>query len=333
VDLPRLAALTHGFVGADLEALAREAAMRALRRILPAIDFGGEGVPYERLMALEVQHDDFMQALAEVEPSAIREIFTEVPDVTWDDIGGLDAIKQLLRETIEWPLRHPALFEQAGIRPPHGILLHGPPGTGKTLLAKALARRSEANFISIKGAQLLSMYVGESEKAVREVFRKARQAAPCIIFFDELDALAPRRGGVGENSVSERVVAQLLTEIDGIEELRGVVVLGATNRADLIDPALLRPGRFDFVVDLPPPDVETRQAILAIHTRHMPLAPDVDLARLAAETDGAVGADLEGRCRRAALLAIREFLAAADPAQETPDVSGLLVRAAHFAEG
>jgi transitional endoplasmic reticulum ATPase len=307
VDLQRLAGVTHGFVGADLEALSREAAMSALRRLMPDIDFAQAQIPYEKLMTLDVTMDDFLAALAEVEPSAIREVFTEVPDVGWADVGGLEEVKQLLIEAVEWPLRHTPLFQHAGIRPSKGILLYGAPGTGKTLLAKALARESEVNFIAVKGPQILSMWVGESERGVREVFRKARQAAPCIVFLDELDALAPRRGGA-DSQVAERVVSQLLTELDGIEELKGVVVLAATNRVDRLDPALLRPGRFDFLVELPVPDREARLAILRVHTRNMPLAGDVDLDVLAVETEGLVGADIEGLCRRAALLAIREFL-------------------------
>jgi transitional endoplasmic reticulum ATPase len=308
VALDRLAAISHGFVGADLEALAREAAMAALRRLLPEIDFSQAHIPAEKLLALEVTGDDFAAALAEVEPSAIREVFTEVPDVGWDDVGGLEEVKRQLVEAVEWPLRHARLFARAAVTPPRGILLHGPPGTGKTLLAKALARQSEANFISVKGPQLLTMYVGESERAVREVFRKARQAAPCIIFFDEIDSLAPVRGA-GDAGTTERVVAQLLAELDGIEELKGVFVLAATNRADRVDPALLRPGRFDDLIALPPPDRQARHQILAVHARRMPLAADVSLDALADATDGYVGADLAGLCRRAALLAIREELA------------------------
>lgn len=308
VDLEQLAAITHGFVGADLAALCREAAMSALRRLMPDIDFAQARIPYDKLIALDVTMDDFLAALAEVEPSAIREVFTEVPDVGWSDVGGLEEVKELLVEAVEWPLHHGPLFQHAGIRPPKGILLHGLPGTGKTLLAKALARESEANFIAVKGPQLLSMWVGESERGVREVFRKARQAAPCIVFFDEIDALAPRRGGGGEGQVTERVVSQLLIELDGIEELKGVVVLAATNRLDRLDPALLRPGRFDFLVELPVPDRDARLAILHIHARDIPLTDDVDLEVLADQTEGFVGTDLESICRRAALLAIREFL-------------------------
>ena len=308
VDLPHLAAVTHGFVGADLEALSREAAMSALRRIMPDIDFAQARIPYEKLMALEVTTDDFQAAQAEVEPSAIREVFTEIPDVGWQDVGGLENVKQLLVEAVEWPLRHGPIFKHVGVRSPKGILLHGTPGTGKTLLAKALAKESEVNFIAVKGPQLLSMYVGESERGVREVFRKARQAAPCIVFFDEIDAIAPRRGGAGDSQVTERVVSQLLTELDGIEDLKGVVVLAATNRLDRLDPAVLRPGRFDFLVELPEPDLEARLAILGVHTRGMPLTDDVDLAILARDTEGLVGADIEGLCRQSAMIAIREFL-------------------------
>ncbi len=324
VDLQRLAAGTHGFVGADLAALCREAAMSTLRRFLPAVDFAQSYIPYDKLGALEVTADDFSGALAEVEPSAIREVFTETPDVTWEDVGGLEEVKQLLVETVEWPLTQGRLFARAGVRPARGIMLEGAPGTGKTLLVKALARESEVNFISVKGPQLLSMWVGESERGVREVFRKARQVSPCIIFFDEIDALAPKRGG-GEGAAVERVVSQFLTELDGIEDLKGVIVLGATNRADMLDPALLRPGRFDFRLELPAPDLKARLAILGVHTRKMPLAPDVDIATFATLTEGFVGADIEGLCRRAAALAIREFL-------EQPDreVEEFFVARQHF---
>jgi transitional endoplasmic reticulum ATPase len=335
VDLERLAGVTHGFVGADLESLGREAALSALRRLMPAIEFSQASIPYDRLAALEVTTDDFEAALSEVEPSALREVFTEVPDVGWDDVGGLDDAKRVLIESVEWPLRHSSLFERAGIRPARGILLHGPPGTGKTLLAKALARQSEANFISVKGPQLLSMYLGESERAVREVFRKARQAAPCIIFFDEIDALAPIRGGYElQTSDNERVVGQLLTELDGIEELRGVIALAATNRPDRVDPALLRAGRFDVMVELPLPDTTARRAILAVHTRRMPLAGEVDLAALADATEDFSGADLEGLCRKAALLALRELVARSEPAHSQLaelEIANLQISSQHFA--
>jgi len=311
VDMGHLADITHGFVGADLEALCREAAMITLRAIIPNIDFAQAAIPYEQLAKLTVRQDDFIAAMADIEPSAIREVFTEIPDVRWDDVGGLEGVKQALREAVEWPLKHAALFAQAKTRPPKGLLLAGPPGCGKTLLAKAVARESGVNFISIKGPQLLSKWVGESEKGVREIFKKARQASPCIVFLDEIDALAPARGGHGSDShVSERVVSQLLTELDGIEELRGVMVLAATNRPDIVDPALLRPGRFDLQMTLPPPDAAGRAAILAVHTRGKPLAADVDLRALVNRTAGQVGADIEGLCRRAAIAAIRDFLAA-----------------------
>ena len=281
--------------------------MSTLRRFLPEVDFAQANIPYEKLATLEVTGDDFSSALGEVEPSAVREVFIETPDVTWEDVGGLDKVKRLLVETVEWPITQGPLFARAGVRPARGIMLYGAPGTGKTLLAKALAHESEVNFISVKGPQLLSMWVGESERGVREVFRKARQVSPCIIFFDEIDAIAPKRGG-GEGAAVERVVSQFLTELDGIEDLKGVVVLGATNRLDMLDPALLRPGRFDFQVELPAPDLPARLTILRVHTRKMPLGPDVDVEALAVLTEGFVGADIEGLCRRAASLAIREFL-------------------------
>ena len=324
VDLDRLAATTHGFVGADLEAFGREAAMNALRRLMPDIDFARQAIPYEKLARLHVSAEDFAGARAEIEPSALREVFTEVPDVGWDEVGGLDEVKQVVIEAVEWPLRHAALFAEAGVRPAKGILLYGPPGTGKTLIAKAVAHGSEANFIAVKGPQLLSMWVGESERAVREVFRKARQAAPCIIFFDELDALAPPRDGVGGVS-SERVVSQLLTEMDGVSALEGVVVLASTNRPDRIDPALLRPGRFDVLIELPAPGEAARLSILTVHTKHMPLSTDVDLVALATDCEGFVGADLSELCRRAATLAIRERVADAAEARIK-----LRVTRAHF---
>jgi transitional endoplasmic reticulum ATPase len=309
VDLDHLAAVTHGFVGADLEALASEAAMGALRGLMPSIDLASAEVPYERLMELEVTMGDFLDAVREAEPSAMREVFTEVADVSWDEVGGMEAAKTALREAVEWPLRYAPVLAHIGAQPAKGILLNGPPGSGKTLLAKAAAHESGVNFISVKGPELLSKWVGESEKGVREVFKKARQAAPCIIFLDEIDALAPRRGGGGgEGHVSERVVSQLLTELDGIEELRGVMVLAATNRSDILDPALLRPGRFDIQVEIPVPDAATRRAILEVQTRHRPLADDVDLDALTAQTESFVGAELAGLCREATMEAARRFI-------------------------
>jgi transitional endoplasmic reticulum ATPase len=309
VDLEKIAAITHGFVGADLEALCREAAMSTLRKILPNIDFAQARIPYEQLAELQVTMANFDEALREVEPSGIREVFTEIPDVKWEQVGGLEEIRAVLQQTIEWPLRYGRLFEYAKTPPPKGILLTGPPGTGKTLVAKAVASESQVNFISIKGPALLSKWVGESEKGVREVFKKARQAAPCIVFFDELDSLAPRRGaGGGDSHVAERVVSQFLTEMDGIEELKGVVILGATNRLDIIDPALTRPGRFDLILELPVPNREGRLAIFRIHTAGKPLAKDVDLNALVEASDGMVGADIEAVCRQASMFAIREFI-------------------------
>ena len=271
VDLAHLAEITHGFVGADLEALCREAAMICLRRIMPDIDFALSSLPYEQISKLEVRMEDFLAALKDVEPSAIREVFVEVPDVRWEDVGGLSEVKSRLIEAVEWPLRYGHLFEQAGIKPPKGILVSGPPGCGKTLLAKAVANESKVNFISVKGPALLSKYVGESERGIREVFRKARQAAPCIIFFDEIDALLPTRSaGSSDSHVSERVLSQFLAELDGIEELRGVLVLGATNRMDMLDPAVIRPGRFDEIVGIPLPSQDDRREIFSIHLKKKP---------------------------------------------------------------
>jgi transitional endoplasmic reticulum ATPase len=306
VNLDELADITHGFVGADLAALCREAAMNALRRFLPQIDLEKEVIPAEVLEKIKVNREDFANALKVVQPSALREVVLEVPNVRWDDIGGLESIKQELKEAVEWPLKHPDVFKRLGIRPPRGILLYGPPGTGKTLLAKAVATESEANFISVKGPEVLSKWVGESEKAVREIFRKARETAPCIIFFDELDSIAPRRGLHPDAGVTDRIVNQLLTEMDGLQTLKGVVVIGATNRPDILDPALLRPGRFDRLLYVPPPDLEARYQIFKIHTREMPLDESVDLRKLAEVTEGYTGADIEAVCREAAMVAARE---------------------------
>ncbi|HBZ66692.1 MAG TPA: AAA family ATPase [Bacteroidales bacterium] len=309
VDMEKLAEITHGFVGADLEALAREAAMTALRKILPQIDFEMAEIPYELLMSLEVTMDNFMDAMKEVEPSAIREVFVEVPDVKWDDVGGLDDIKQALKETVEWPLKYADLFKRADTKPPKGIILHGKPGTGKTYLAKALASESGVNFISVKGPQILSKYIGESEKGVRELFRMAKQASPCILFLDEIDSLTPRRSEDGSGSgVLDRVIGQFLTEMDGIEDLKGVIVLAATNRIDLIDPALLRSGRFDLLFEVPLPDVKTREKIFSIHTRRKILSKKINLNKLAIKTEGLTGSDIEFICRKAAMLAIRQLI-------------------------
>ncbi|MGO9571164.1 MAG: CDC48 family AAA ATPase [Desulfomonilaceae bacterium] len=319
IDMNHLAEITHGFVGADLEALCREAAMICLRRIMPEIDFAAAGIPYEQLAKLEVHMNDFVTALKEVEPSAIREVFVEVPDVRWEDVGGHDDLKNRLTEAVEWPLQYPHIFERAGTKAPRGILLGGPPGCGKTLLAKAIANESKVNFISVKGPALLSKYVGESEEAVREVFRKARQASPCIIFFDEIDALVPvRSGGSTDSHVAERVLSQFLAEFDGIEELAGVLVLGATNRLDMLDPAVLRPGRFDEVIEMTMPDEKDRQEIFRVHFRNKPLEKGIDPAELATRTEGFSGAEIAAVCNRAALSAVRRGVNSlkADPDRE-----------------
>ena len=308
VDLQRLADISHGFVGADLQALAKEAAMRALRRVLPEINLSGESISVDILRKIIVRMQDFMDVIKETEPSAMREVFVEVPDIKWEDIGGLSTIKQELQEAVEWPLKYLGVFTYADATPPKGILLYGPPGTGKTLMAKAAANESEANFISIKGPELLSKWVGESEKGVREIFRKARQAAPCIIFFDELDAIAPTRGDHGDSHVTERVISQFLTEMDGLEILTNVVVIGATNRPDIIDPALLRPGRFDRILYVPPPDRESRLQIIKIHTKKKPLDQDVNIEVLADKTDGYTGADIASLSSAAVMLALREHI-------------------------
>ena len=306
VDLDNLAETTHGFVGADLEALSKEAAMRVVRRIIPDLNSDDE-VPPEVFEKLIVTKDDFKTALKEIQPSALREVLVQVPNVSWDDVGGLDDAKQELKEAVEWPLKYPDKFEKFGIKPPKGTLLYGIPGTGKTLLAKAVANESDANFIAIKGPELLSKWVGESEKGVREVFRKARQTAPTVIFFDEIDSIASNRGAeAGDSGVTKRVVNQLLTEMDGLEELDDVAIIAATNRPDILDPGLVRPGRFDRHIKVDTPDEESRLAIFKVHTKDMPLAEDVKLSRLAKNTEGYVGADIESVCREAAMLTLRE---------------------------
>jgi transitional endoplasmic reticulum ATPase len=309
IDFGRLAHLTPGFVGADLEALCREAAMIALRRVLPHIDYEHGYIPFETLVNLNITMADFQDALREVEPSTTREVYVEISETTWADIGGLEDVKEILTESVEWPLRFPEIYENAKVEMPRGILLSGPPGSGKTLLARALAHQCEASFISVKGPELLSKWVGETEKGIREVFRRAKQAAPCIIFFDEIDGLAPRRGGMGDGHVGDRLLTQMLTEMDGIEGRAGVIVVAATNRSELIDPALLRPGRIDMIVELRYPNEAERLAILAVHTRGRPLADDVSLEELARMTEGRSGADLEATSHRASLLALREWIA------------------------
>ena len=309
VNLDKLAEITHGYSGADLEALCKEAAMRALRRIIPEIDLDADTIPTDILNKLEATGEDFYEAFKSMTPSAMREVVIETPNVTWDDIGGLHDAKQQLQEAVEWPLKYNEIFIHMDANPPKGILLYGPPGTGKTLLAKAVATESEANFISVKGPEFISKWVGESEKAVRETFRKARQAAPCIIFFDELDAIAPSRGSMmGDSHVTERVISQLLTELDGLEELRDVTVIAATNRPDMIDPALLRPGRFDKLIYIKPPDIEARKEILKIHLKKKPLADDVDIEEIAKKTEGYTGADIRAVCNEAVINSIREYI-------------------------
>jgi transitional endoplasmic reticulum ATPase len=306
-ELKIIAERTHGFVGADLSSLAKEAAMHAVRKILPLINIEEE-IPSEILDKLQVTTEDLEEALKNIEPSALREVFFEVPQVKWDDIGGLEAIKEELVEAVEWPLKYPEAFEAIHSKPPKGLLLFGPPGTGKTMLAKAIATESDANFISIKGPELLSKYVGESEKAVREVFRKARQASPAIIFFDEVDSIAPSRGTGFDNHVTERVISQILTEMDGMEELKDVLVIAATNRPDMIEPALLRPGRLDRMVYVTPPDAKARKAIFKIHLNNKPINKNVDMNELSRMTDGYVGADIEAICREASILALRDMI-------------------------
>ncbi|MEM2914977.1 MAG: CDC48 family AAA ATPase [Candidatus Bathyarchaeia archaeon] len=334
VDLEKIANITHGFVGADLEALCKEAAMRALRRILPQIDFEKETIPAEILNKITVTMNDFMEALKDVEPSAMREVLVEVPTVRWEDIGGLADVKLELQEAVEWPIKYPEIFENMDAKPPKGILLYGPPGTGKTLLAKAVANESEANFISVKGPELLSKWVGESERAVREIFRKAKQAAPSIIFFDEIDSIAPiRGGGYGDSHVTERVISQFLTEMDGLEELRGVVVIAATNRPDIIDPALLRPGRFDKLLYVPLPDFEARKEILKIHLNKKPLAEDINIEELAKRTENYTGADLAAICNTAVMLAIREHIIGnKNPEEVKKNLKNIKLHKRHFEE-
>jgi transitional endoplasmic reticulum ATPase len=312
IDLKSYAKVTHGFVGADLEMVAKEAAMRSLRRIIPEINLKESKIPIGILNKIKITNQDFDDALKEVHPSAMREVLVQKPNIEWKDIGGLYNVKEELKEAIEWPLKHADLFSKAAIKPPKGILLYGPPGTGKTLLAKAVASTSESNFISIKGPELLSKWVGESEKGIREIFRKARQASPCVIFFDEIDAIAPRRSGsdAGNSHVTERLVSQMLTEIDGLEDLKGVVIIGATNRPDIIDEALLRPGRFDRLLEIPIPDNNTRKQILQIHLKQKPLASDVDIDKLVALTDGFTGAEIESLVNASAIVAVKEHVLA-----------------------
>ena len=331
IDLDVYADNTHGFVGADIASLAKEAAMNALRRIRPELDLEAEEIEADVLESIRVTDGDFRDALKGVEPSALREVFVEIPDVTWGEVGGLEETKERLRETIQWPLLYDEVFRTMDLEAAKGVLLFGPPGTGKTLLAKAVANESDSNFISIKGPELLSKWVGESEKGVRNVFSKARENAPTVIFFDEIDSIATQRGQrTGDSGVSERVVSQLLTELDGLEELEDVVVVATTNRPDLIDPALLRPGRLDRHIHVPVPDQDARRAIFEVHTRHKPLAEAVDLDELAARTEGYVGADIEAVCREASMAASREFINSVDPDEISESVGNVLVSTDHF---
>ena len=331
IDLDQYAENTHGFVGADIEQLAKEAAMNALRRIRPELDLEQDEIDAKTLERLEVSQQDFKQALKGIEPSALREVFVEVPDTTWDQVGGLEGTKERLRETIQWPLEYPQVFEAMDMQAAKGVLMYGPPGTGKTLLAKAIANEAQSNFISIKGPELLNKYVGESEKGVREVFEKARSNAPTVVFFDEIDSIAGERGQrSGDSGVGERVVSQLLTELDGLEELEDVVVIATTNRPDLIDQALLRPGRLDRHVHVPVPDAEARRKIFEVHTRDKPLADGVDLGSLADQTEGYVGADIEAVCREASMAASREFINSVEPDDVDETVGNVRVTPDHF---
>ena len=322
MDLKRLSDVTHGYTGADIASLCREAAMKALRRYIPEINLEEERIPPETLEKMVVKMEDFLSAYREITPTAMREVYVEVPQVHWNEVGGLNQVKQELMESVEWPLKRTEVFKKMGIKPPRGVLLYGPPGCGKTLLARAVATESEANFISIKGPEIFSKWVGESEKAIREVFRKGRTAAPAIIFFDELDAIVPRRGlGYADSGASERVISQLLTEIDGIESLQNVLVMAATNRPDILDPAVLRPGRFDRLIYVPSPDTESLKEIFKIHTRSMPLSRDVDMSDVARKAQGYSGADIEAICREAAMNALREDVDATEVTRRDFDIA------------
>ena len=323
VNMGKIAAVSHGYVGADLEYLCKEAAMKCLRRLLPVLNLEEEKLPPETLEKLIVNHEDFQKALIEVTPSGMREVFIENPDVKWEDVGGLEEVKRELQEAVEWPMKYPGLYDKLGHNMPRGILLHGPSGTGKTLLAKAVATQSEANFVSVRGPELLSKWVGESERGIREIFKRARQSSPCVVFFDEIDSIAPIRGAGGETAVTERVVSQLLTELDGMENMHGVIVLAATNRADMIDPALLRPGRFDKIIQIPLPDKESRKSILKINAEKIPTISDesdpnhIDFEKLSELTDGLSGADTASIANTAVSLVIHEFL------DKNPDVKDI----------
>lgn len=339
VNIDKIASVSHGYVGADLEYLCKEAAMKCLRRLLPELNMEDEKLPPETLDKLIVNNDDFQKALIEVTPSGMREVFIENPDVKWDDIGGLKEVKQQLQEAVEWPMKYPALYDKLGHRMPRGILLHGPSGVGKTLLAKAVATESEANFVSVRGPELLSKWVGESERGIREIFRRARQASPCVVFFDEIDSIAPIRGAGAETAVTERVVSQLLTELDGMENMHGVIVLAATNRADMIDPALLRPGRFDKIIQIPMPDKDSRRQILEITAKVIPAVSDkneidyVNLDKISEMTDGMSGADVAAIANTAVSIVIHEYLDKHPTKEELEKATtGAKVTMRHFEE-
>ena len=322
VKIEKIASVSHGYVGADLEYLCKEAAMKCLRRLLPELNLEEEKIPPETLDKLVVNSDDFKKALVDVTPSGMREVFIENPDVSWEEIGGLGEVKKELMEAVEWPMKYPGLYDKLGHKMPRGILLHGPSGTGKTLMAKAVATESEANFVSVRGPELLSKWVGESERGIREIFKRARQSAPCVIFFDEIDSIAPIRGAGGETAVTERVVSQLLTELDGMENMHGVVVLAATNRADMIDPALLRPGRFDKIIQIPLPDKESRKSVIEIHSKDIPLAEGadkVDFDKISDLTDGLSSADVASIANTAVSLVVHEHLDNAVPDDNLSD--------------
>ena len=330
VDIEELASKTHGYVGADLEGLCKEGAMKTLRRLLPNMKFDEEKISPEFLEKITIIMDDFNKALRDITPSAMREVYIEIPDVDWDEIGGVDSVRKDIQEAVEWPLKYPDAYEKIGYSMPKGVMLHGPSGTGKTLIAKAVAKESGANFISVRGPELLSKWVGESERGIREVFRRARQASPCVIFFDELDSIAPLRGASGDSQVSERVVSQLLTELDGIQSLDSVLVLAATNRMDMIDPALIRSGRFDKLLYIGLPEKDSREKILKIHTKGKPLSNEVNLSKIAEMTDGFSGADLAAVVNTAVSRVLQNFIGKYNPEEAKEHIKEAIVKMDDF---
>ncbi|HIC83997.1 MAG TPA: AAA family ATPase, partial [Nitrososphaerales archaeon] len=330
VDIEELASKTHGYVGADLEGLCKEGAMKTLRRLLPNMKFDEEKISPEFLEKITIIMDDFNKALRDITPSAMREVYIEIPDVDWEDIGGVDSVRKDIQEAVEWPLKYPDAYEKIGYSMPKGVMLHGPSGTGKTLIAKAVAKESGANFISVRGPELLSKWVGESERGIREVFRRARQASPCVIFFDELDSIAPLRGASGDSQVSERVVSQLLTELDGIQSLDSVLVLAATNRIDMIDPALIRSGRFDKLLYIGQPEKDAREKILKIHTKGKPLSKEVNLSKIAEMTDGFSGADLASVVNTAVSSVLQNFISKYNPEEAKEHIKEAIVKMDDF---